>query len=194
MNNKTASSIDSEATYRAALSTVLAGIGPDDARSLRSYALRFLEHCLKVGIDPLLPGAPAFEQFSAQMSEGQRWHFAHAARRVLAEAGQPAHAHGLGLGDQSHLVRDALSGPAREVILAVIGRAGRREGVWRAALGRLFAFCREEAWDPLDLDASDLDDFGDWLIRLGLERTWEIRHVAELFVETLVTRSSGSSR
>lgn len=188
MTNKIAAPISPEATYRAALATVLAGLGPDDARSLRSYALRFLEHCLKEGIDPLLPGAEAFEQFSAEMSEGQRWRFAHAARRVLAELRVPAIEHGLGLGNQSHLVREALKGPARDVILAVIERSGRREGVWRAALGRLFAFCREEGWDQLDLDAADLDDFGNWLIRLGLERTWEIRHVAEVFLKAMADR------
>lgn len=193
MNNKTAAPINAEATYRAALSTVLAGIGPDDARSLRSYALRFLEHCLKDGINPLVPGAEAFEQFSAELSEGQRWRFAHAARRVLSEVGVPAVEHGLGLGDQSHLVREALKGPAGDVILAVIERSGRREGVWRAALGRLFAFCKEAGWNPLDLDPADLDDFRDWLIRLGLDRNWEIRQVAEIFVETLETRSAGSS-
>jgi hypothetical protein len=82
------------------------------------------------------------------------------------------------------IAREALDGPAREVIHAVIERAGRREGVWRAALGRLFVFCREESWDPLDLDASDLDDFRDWLIRLGLERNWEIGQVAGLFCGT----------
>jgi hypothetical protein len=188
MNIKTAAPIESEATYRAALSTVLAGIGPDDARSLRSYALRFLEHCLKEGIDPLLPGAEAFEQFSAELSEGQRWRFGHAARRVLAEVGVPAVEHGLGLGDQSHLVREALKGPARDVILAVIERSGRREGVWRAALGRLFAFCKEAGWNPLDLDATDLEDFGGWLNRLGLEGSWEIRKVAEVLLETMADR------
>lgn len=95
----------SEATYRAALGTVLATVGPDDARSLRSYALRVLEHCLKEGIDPTLPGAEAFEQFSAELSDGQRWRFAHAARRVLGEVGQPAHVHGLGRGGRSERSR-----------------------------------------------------------------------------------------
>lgn len=185
---------ESEATYRAALTTVLAGMGPDEARSLRSYALRFLAHCLEAGIDPLLPGATAFEQFAANLSEGQRWRFAHAARRVLAELGLPAVEHGLGLGDQSHLVREALNGPARDVILAVIERSGHREGVWRAALGRLFAFCLEEGWDPLDLDAPDLDDFRDWLIRLGLERSREIRQVAGIFLEALADRSVAPPR
>jgi hypothetical protein len=193
MTNKTASPISPEATYRAALTTVLSRLGPDDARSFRSYATRFLEHCLQAGINPLLPGSDAFEEFAAPLSDGQRWRFAHAARRVLAEAGQPAHMHGLGLGDQSHLVREALRGPLREVALAVIDQAGGREAVWRAGLGRLLAFCQEEGWNPLDLDASDLDDFGDWLIRLGLVRNWEIRQVAEIFVETLETRSAGSS-
>jgi hypothetical protein len=185
MRTTTASATLSEATYRAALMTVLIRLGPDDARSLRSYALRFLEHCLKEGIDPLLPGATAFEQFSADLSEGQRWRFAHAARRVLAQVGQPAHLHGLGLGDQSHLVREALNGPARDAVVAVIDRANGREGVWKSALGRLFAFCRDEGWEPLDLDPADLDDFRDWLVRLGLERTWEIRQVAKVFLEIL---------
>lgn len=166
-------------------------MGPDDARSLRSYALRFLDHCLKAGIDPLLPGGTAFEQFSADLSGAQRWRFAHAARRVLAEVGVPAVEHGLGLGDQSHLVREALNGPARDIIRAVIERSGRREGVWRAALGRLFAFCNEEGWNSLDPDAADLDDFREWLLRLGLERNWEIRQVAGVFDETLATRSAG---
>ena len=88
-------------------------------------------------------------------------------------------------------MREALGGPAREVIQAVIERAGRREGVWRAALGRLFAFCREEGWDPLDLDASDLDDYRDWLFRLGL-KNWEIRQVVEIFLERMAsTRAAG---
>jgi hypothetical protein len=185
MSNTAADPTSSEATYRAALSTVLERMGPGEARSVRSYALRFLDYCLTVGIDPLLPGAFTFKEFAAEMPDGQRWRFASATRRVLAEAGQPAHLHGLGLGDQSQLVRDALDGPARETILAVIDRAGRRDGVWRAALGRLLAFCKEEGWDPLDLDPVDLDDFRDWLIRLGLVRNWEIRQVAGIFVETL---------
>lgn len=184
MNTRTAPPAASEATYRAALTTILAGLGPDDARSLRSHALRFLECCLRAGIDPLSPGTTAFQEFSAPLTDGQRWRFAHAARRVLAEVGQPADLHGLGLGDQSRLVREALDGPAREVIRAVLERAGRREDVWRAALGRLLAFCREQGWNPLDLAPSDLDDYRDWLFSLGL-RNWEIRQVAEVFLETL---------
>ena len=186
MNTFNAAPAVSQTIYRQALDKVLAGLGPDDARSLRSYAVRFLDHCVQNGIDPIVPGAAAFDEFTAELTSPQRWRFAHAVRRVLAEVGQPAHTHGLGLGDQSHLVREALDGPAGDAIRTVVERAGRRACIWRAALGRLLAFCREEGWNAVDLDPADLDDYRDWLFRLGLFN-WEIRQVAEIFVEALAS-------
>ncbi len=153
---------------------------PGDARTIRAVAKRWSAWAQAHDVVAFPARSSDLNRFVTESAPAARHKVRWALRAICTAADIAAEEHGLGIGDQSDRLQQIKDPRLHQVIHRVLAER-RRQRVWRSGLTRLLAWAEQFDIHPLDVTAPDLDDYREWITRVGGDKD-ELMVIARQFV------------